>query len=81
VRTGFAHAATSATIDGMDFLAWVGLAILYFVLLVVLGFRALNRGHTILFWLGLFVPLLWVIGAVMPPTNAASTANARARLH
>ena len=65
----------------MEFLAWIGLAVLYFVLLVVLGLRALNKGHTILFWVGLFVPLLWLIGAVMPPTSKAATAQARARLY
>jgi hypothetical protein len=65
----------------MDFLLWIGLVILYFVLLVVVGLTALNKGHTILFWVGLFVPLLWIIGAVMPPTNKAATANARARLY
>jgi hypothetical protein len=65
----------------MDFLAWIGLVILYFVLLVVVGLTALKKGHTILFWLGLFVPLLWIIGALMAPTNKATTAQARARLH
>ena len=50
---------------------WVLLGILYFVLMVSLGVMTFRKGHYWLFWLGLFVPLLWVIGALIEPTPAA----------
>jgi len=49
---------------------WVGGAILYLVLLVVLGVKTLRNGHGWMFFFGLFVPLLWLIGAVMRPAGS-----------
>lgn len=46
------------------------LGILYLVLLVVLGLTALRKGHWIMFIVGIFLPLFWLIGAVMPPTRS-----------
>jgi hypothetical protein len=45
-----------------------GLAILWIVLMVTLGIMTLRKGHWVLFILGIFLPLLWIIGAVLPPT-------------
>jgi hypothetical protein len=47
-----------------------GLAVLYVVLLVVLGVSCLRKGHWVMFILGFFLPLFWIIGAVIPPTRA-----------
>jgi hypothetical protein len=47
-----------------------GLALLYIVLLVTLGVMTLRKGHWVMFILGLFLPLFWLIGAVIPPTAA-----------
>ncbi len=44
-------------------------AILYIVLLLVLGITPLRKGHWIMFILGIFVPIFWLIGAVIPPTR------------
>jgi hypothetical protein len=44
-----------------------GLAILYVVLLITLGIITIRKGHWVMFILGLFLPLLWIIGALMPP--------------
>ena len=46
---------------------WGLLAVIYFVLLVVLGVTSLRKGHWIMFIIGIFIPLFWIIGAVMPP--------------
>jgi hypothetical protein len=43
--------------------------LLYLVLLFVLGVTCLRKGHWIMFILGIFVPLFWIIGAVIPPTR------------
>jgi len=54
--------------------------VLYIVLLVSLGLTTLRQGHTALFVVGIFFPLLWIIGAVMAPTPAVAAADARAGL-
>jgi len=43
--------------------------ILYFVLLFVLGMSCLRKGHWVMFIVGIFIPLFWIIGAVIPPTR------------
>ena len=50
---------------------WVGLGILYLVLLLTLGIIALRKGHWIMFIFGLFLPLFWLIGALIPSRHAA----------
>ena len=47
----------------------VGGALLYLVLLFVLGLSCLRKGHWIMFIFGIFIPLFWLIGAVIPPTR------------
>jgi hypothetical protein len=47
-------------------------AFLYIVLIITLGLTTLRKGHWVMFIAGIFVPLFWIIGAVMPPTDTAS---------
>ena len=51
--------------------AWVGLGILYFILLVTLGIMTLRKGHWVMFIIGIFIPLFWIIGALMPARQPA----------
>ena len=51
---------------------FIGLAILYFVLLITLGVLSLRKGHWVMFVLGIFFPLLWLIGAIIPPARPAN---------
>jgi ATP/ADP translocase len=46
-----------------------GGALLYLVLLFVLGLSTLRKGHWVMFIFGIFIPLFWLIGAVIPPTR------------
>ena len=46
--------------------AFVGLGILYFVLLVTLGIISIRKGHWVMFIIGIFFPLFWLIGALLP---------------
>jgi hypothetical protein len=39
------------------------------VLLVVLGLMCLRKGHWVMFIIGFFIPLFWIIGAVIPPVR------------
>jgi hypothetical protein len=49
----------------------VGAAILYVVVLVTLGLTTLRKGHGWMFFLGIFFPVLWLIGAFMAPAEPA----------
>jgi hypothetical protein len=41
-------------------------AAIYLVLLIVLGVLSLRKGHWVMFIIGIFIPLFWLIGAVLP---------------
>jgi hypothetical protein len=43
---------------------------IYIVLLVTLGIISIRKGHWIMFIIGIFIPLFWIIGALLPPTGA-----------
>jgi hypothetical protein len=46
---------------------FIGLwAVIYFVLMVTLGIMAIRKGHWVMFVIGIFLPLFWLIGALMP---------------
>jgi hypothetical protein len=49
---------------------YVGFGIIYVVLLITLGVLCLRKGHWVMFIIGIFFPLLWLIGAIIPPTVA-----------
>jgi hypothetical protein len=42
---------------------WV---VIYFVLLLTLGFMSLRKGHWVMFLIGIFLPIFWFIGALLP---------------
>jgi hypothetical protein len=41
-------------------------AIIYVVLMVTLGIMSIRKGHWIMFIIGIFLPLFWLIGALLP---------------
>ena len=48
-------------------MVWISLSgILYFILLVTLGIMSIRKGHWVMFIVGLFLPIFWLIGALMP---------------
>jgi hypothetical protein len=50
---------------------WWGIGfggLLYLVLLITLGVMTLRNGHGWMFFFGIFLPIFWIIGAVMRPT-------------
>jgi hypothetical protein len=51
---------------------WIGLGIFYVLLLVTLGITSLRKGHWVMFLLGFILPVFWLIGALIGPTEAAS---------
>ncbi len=47
------------------------LAIIWISLLIFLGVATLRNGHIVLFIIGIFIPLVWVFGAILPPKQGA----------
>ncbi len=45
------------------------MAALYVALFIVLGLVAIKKGHWIMFIIGIFIPLFWLIGALLPPVR------------
>jgi hypothetical protein len=52
---------------GLYFLIWISLVI-------TLGVTTLRKGHWVMFILGIFLPLFWLIGALLPPRQTAQMA-------
>jgi ABC-type multidrug transport system permease subunit len=52
----------------MTFL-WILLGIVYLMCLVFLGLATFRKGHYWLFWIGFLLPILWIIGALIAPTQ------------
>lgn len=42
------------------------LGAIYFVLLITLGILSIRKGHWIMFIIGIFLPIFWIIGALLP---------------
>jgi hypothetical protein len=58
----------------MSTFLWILLGVLYLTVLITLGVATLRKGHTVLFIVGIFLPILWIFGAVMAPTPRAAGA-------
>ena len=54
---------------------WILLAILYVACWIYFGLATFRKGHYWLFWIGFFLPFLWIIGALIAPTERAAAAG------
>jgi hypothetical protein len=59
----------------MSTFLWILFAVIYLSLFVALGLATLRRGHWIMSILGIFIPIFWIIGALIPPTERAVMAE------
>ncbi len=41
-------------------------AVIWLVLLLTLGIISIRKGHWVMFLIGIFIPLFWIIGALLP---------------
>ncbi len=60
--------------EGREEIMWwaIGIGgIVYVILVFTLGMTTLRNGHGWLFFFGIFLPVLWVIGAFMRPSETA----------
>jgi hypothetical protein len=56
----------------MSTLLWIICSVVYLTALIVLGAATLRKGHILLFAFGIFLPFLWILGALMGPTPRAA---------
>jgi hypothetical protein len=56
---------------------WILLGALYLTLFILLGMATLRKGHHFLFFVGIIFPVLWIIGALLGPTQSAQAAGVR----
>ena len=52
--------------SGVGWFFAIGLGVLYLVLLFTICVVTFRKGHWVLGIIGIFIPLFWVIGAVLP---------------
>jgi hypothetical protein len=46
---------------------FIGLwSVIYLVLILTLGVISLRKGHWVMFLIGIFLPIFWLIGALLP---------------
>jgi hypothetical protein len=63
--------------------AWILLGAVYLVMLWTVGVATFRRGHYVMFFAGIVLPVVWIAGVVIPPTPdvvAARAARERQRL-
>ena len=51
---------------------WILLGIVYIACWVYFGLATFCKGHYWMFWIGFFIPILWIIGALISPTDRAA---------
>ena len=55
----------------MTFL-WIVLGVVYIACWVYFGLATFRKGHYWMFGIGFFIPILWIIGALIAPTDRAA---------
>jgi hypothetical protein len=50
----------------MEWILWSVLAAVYVMCIFTVAMLTFRKGHTLLGILGIFVPFLWLIGAILP---------------
>jgi hypothetical protein len=65
----------------MEWMLWMTLAVIYIVCVFTVCSVTFRKGHTALGIFGIFLPFLWLIGAILPPREGSAYAlEERARL-
>ena len=58
--------------SGLDWFFSLTLGILYLALLFTVAIVTFRKGHWVLGLVGFFIPILWLIGAVLPAKRGSS---------
>ena len=65
----------------MEWMLWTTLAVIYIVCLFTVCMITFRKGYFVLGIVGIFLPFLWLIGAILPPKEgSAYELGERARL-
>jgi hypothetical protein len=51
------------TVSGIG---WTLIGVIYLVLILTLGVLSFRKGHWILGLIGIFIPVFWLLGAILP---------------
>jgi ABC-type multidrug transport system permease subunit len=66
-------AKTLAQFEGTDMtFLWILAGIVYIACWIYFGLTTFRKGHYWMFWIGFFIPILWIIGALISPTQRAA---------
>jgi len=58
-----------------EWILWILLASIYLVALFTVCVLTFRKGYVVLGVLGIFLPFLWLIGAILPDKRVASRAD------
>jgi hypothetical protein len=62
--------------SALEWTLWIVLASVYLVALFTVCVLTFRKGYVVLGILGIFVPFLWLIGAVLPDKRRAAAGSA-----
>jgi hypothetical protein len=63
------------SMSGLDWFFSFTLGIIYIALVCTVAIVTFRKGHWILGLFGFFIPILWLIGALLPATRRSSYQN------
>jgi hypothetical protein len=61
--------------SGLEWFLGTALALMYLVCIFTVGLITFRKGRYVLGILGIFLPFLWLIGAVLPDRGGGMTAS------
>lgn len=68
---GVCHIERWIIMTALEWIFAVTLGFLYFFLLFTVCLLTFRKGHIVLGIVGIFLPFLWLIGAVLPPKHGS----------
>jgi len=63
--------------SGLEWFLTTTLVVLYLFLIFTVGYITFQKRHYVLGFLGIFLPFLWLIGALLPDRNEGTTGTGR----
>ena len=60
---------------GLEWFLTTFLVVMYLFLIFTVGYITFQKGHYVLGFLGIFLPFLWLIGALLPARNEGMRAG------
>jgi hypothetical protein len=70
--------AEGTDMTGLEWILWIILVAFYICCIFTVCLLTFQKGHTLLGIVGIFIPLLWLVGAILP-ARQGSTYEARQR--